>query len=338
MVDSYPLSVHTTYQDLLNAHTVQAVADIPGTPFLREIGSRGRYWYSRLRIGDRTLQRYIGPDTPDNRTRIEAARNAVEARRDFERRCARLVAQLRAAGLPTLDRETGKVLNALTRIGVFRLGGTLIGTHAFRLYAAALGVRLGPALAATSDIDIAAFENLKLVIDDRVDPSLAETLKDLDLRPLPSLDKKNRATRWTVGGSGPEVEFLAPRMKGERDILELQPLGVHAQALPFLNFLIADPIPAVALYRSGLLVQIPRPERYAIHKLIVATRRKAASALKSKKDLAQAELLMTILLEDRPHELRDAYQTARKQGPKWRSALDASAEVSTSIGDLVREL
>ena len=41
-------------------------------------------------------------------------------------------------------------------------------------------------------------------------------------------------------------------------------LGVSAQALHHLNYLIAEPIQAAVLYRSGVLVQIPRPERYAI--------------------------------------------------------------------------
>lgn len=338
MIESYPLSVHTTYQDLLNAHATRAITDISGAPFLREMGGRGRYWYMRQRIGDRTVQRYVGPDTQEVRERIEQAKIAGEERRAFDARCASLVSQLRGAGLPTLDRETGKVLNAMAKIGVFRLGGTLVGTHAFRLYAAELGVRLNQTLAVTGDIDIAAFENLKLVIDDEVDPSLADTFRDLDLRPVPSLDRKQRTTKWTMGTGGPEVEFLVPRMKEDSEYLKLEPLGVYAQALPFLNFLIADPIPAVALYRSGLLMQIPRPERYAVHKLIVAARRHNSSALKAKKDIAQAELLMSVLSVDRPGELAAAYATAVDKGPKWRKAITATAGKSERIKEILSTL
>jgi len=114
------------------------------------------------------------------------------------------------------------------------------------------------------------------------------------------------------------VDFLAPKMREESDILMLEPLGVYAQALSFLNFLIAEPIPAVGLYRSGVLVQIPRPERYAIHKLIVAQRRAASSQAKAKKDLAQAEALIRILADDRPYTLAEAYETAISTGPKWK--------------------
>lgn len=102
-------------------------------------------------------------------------------------------------------------------------------------------------------------------------------------------------------------------------------LGVNAQALNYLNFLIAEPIPAVALYRSGVLVQIPRPERFAIHKLIVADRRKAGpDQAKARKDRGQAAFLIRILSEDRPDDLREAYQDALSRGPRWRARIEAS--------------
>lgn len=323
LTTSFPLAVQTAYQDLLNAHRTRAVAEIPGTPFLKEL-PHGNYWYTRQRIGDKPVDRYLGPDTPDLRARIEAAKADAEDKKAFERRCSTLVAQLRSAGLPALDRDTGKVLNAMARVGVFRLGGTLVGTHAFRLYSAELGVQFGSVLSATEDVDLASFENLKLVIDDEVDPSISETFKALDLEPMLGLDRKNRPTRWRMRGGGTSVDFLAPRMREDSDILYLEPLGVYAQSLSFLNFLIADPIPAVALYRSGLLLQIPTPERYAIHKLIVAQRRHASSAAKAVKDLAQAEALIGVLAEDRPGALEAAYSDAIKRGPKWREAIKKS--------------
>ena len=80
-------------------------------------------------------------------------------------------------------------------------------------------------------------------------------------------------------------------------------MNVYAQGLPFLKFLIAEPIPAVALHRSGILLQIPRPERYAIHKLIVAQRRSGPVRAKAVKDLAQAYALIGVLVEDCAHRL-----------------------------------
>ncbi|MEE2690672.1 MAG: GSU2403 family nucleotidyltransferase fold protein [Pseudomonadota bacterium] len=330
MAGDFPLAVQTAYQDLLEAHRLRRVADIEGAPVLREL-PQGKYWYAKQRVGDRHDYKYLGPDSEALRARIDRARAERETRKDFERRCAVLVAQLRAAGLPALDRATGKILNAMARVGVFRLGGTLVGTHAFRLYGAELGTRLSGALAATEDVDIAAFENLKLAIDDRVDPSLGDTFRALALEPAPGLDRKNRPTRWRMAGGGAAVDFLAPQMRADRDVVALEPLGVYAQALSFLNFLIAEPIEAVALYRSGVLVQIPKPERYAVHKLIVAQRREAPAAAKAAKDLAQAEALIGVLAEDRPGELANALEDARARGPKWRTAIDKSLKQRPAI-------
>ncbi len=226
----------------------------------------------------------------------------------------------------------------MARSGVFRLGGTLVGTHAFRLYSAELGFAFSGTLAATQDIDIAAFENLKLAIQDKPDPSLAETFRALSLEPAPGMDPRGRSTRWKLKGGGTLVDFLAPRMQSEREIVKIEPLDIYAQTLPFLNFLIADPIPAVALYRSGILVQIPRPERYAIHKLIVAQRRSGPGLAKIPKDLAQAEALVRVLAEDRPGELGAAYETALGNGPKWRDAIAASLKQRSQIAEILASI
>ena len=79
------------------------------------------------------------------------------------------------------------------------------------------------------------------------------------------------------------------------------------------------------VYRSGVLVQIPQPERFAIHKLIVADRRrKRPDDLKSIKDRLQAEFLIKILAEDRPDDLKEAFHAALATGTKWQERIDRS--------------
>ena len=324
---SLHLSVQTIYQDLVAAHRDRAVNAISGTPFLKET-VHGGYWYARQRIGDRVVDRYIGPDTPDIRAIIETGTLPRAVSAEFDRQSSERINQLRAAGLPSPDRDTGKVLGAIAKAGTFRLGGTLVGTHAFRLYAAELGVVFSDVAASTQDIDIASFENLKLVIEDTTEPSLADTMAALHLQPVPTLDRKNRTTRWSIPGGNVAVDFLVPRMTDAQDVVFLKPLGVHAQGLPFLNFLIADPIPAVVLYRSGILVQIPQPERFAVHKLIVSQRRSGLDRSKARKDLLQAETLFSVMAEDRPYLLADALEKARQSGPAWRQAIDRALAMS----------
>jgi hypothetical protein len=82
---------------------------------------------------------------------------------------------LRAEGYLMADASTGQVISAMERAGVFRLGGTLVGTQAFRLYEGELGIRIGfGRTAVTDDIDIASFELLSVALEDTVDETISE--------------------------------------------------------------------------------------------------------------------------------------------------------------------
>ena len=135
------------------------------------------------------------------------------------------------------------------------------------------------------------------------------------------LDER-RAWRWRQSRSETLVEFLTPAFTEREEPRQLPALGVHAQSLHYLNYLIAEPIKAAVTYRGGVLVQIPRPERFAIHKLIVSDRRQGGpDSLKAVKDRRQAAMLIDILARDRPDELREAYADALARGPRWRERL-----------------
>ena len=316
---------HSAYHDLLRLLQDEVAASIIGKP--HKLLRNGRfYWYDRFRVGTAVRNRYLGEDSPEMAARI--AQQGVLAAAAKERAAARsrLVRLLRSEGLPSLDRETGSLLAAMEKSGVFRLGGTVVGTQAFKLYEAELGVAIGLSeTAQTGDIDIASFERLSFALDDQITPDIANTLLPLDFAPVPSL-KGSSVWRWKQSRTGTLVEFLTPSFRAEEDIRELPALGVSAQSLHFLNFLIASPIKAAALYRSGVLVQIPRPEAYAIHKLIVADRRSGTDQLKAHKDRLQADFLIRALAEDRPEDLREAHQDAISRGPHWVRHIEASLQ------------
>jgi len=178
--------------------------------------------------------------------------------------------------------------------------------------------------AATDDIDIASFERLFLALADPVEPPLAEVFANLKFNPLPSPDG-HKTGRWRQTNKETPVAFLTPSFAGDEPVRDLPALGVNAQSLHYLNYLIADPVKVPFLYRSGTLVQIPRPERYAVHKLIVADRRQGGpNALKSHKDRAQAAFLIDVLCDTRPDDLAEAYDTALAKGPAWRNRIAAS--------------
>lgn len=325
MLNRHSSSAHAAYHDLLRALLDDAVSDLRGSPTKITRGDK-TYWYDSYRVGASVRKTYIGEDSPALRARLDN-HDALRAQRDARRKDrTRLVRLLRAEGFLGLDAATGSLLNAMAAAGVFRLGGTIVGTHAFRLYEGELGLRYDRDMVAhTDDIDIASFSRLSLALQDVTSPPLEAVFKDFNFAPQPSL-QKGKTWRWKQTRGDTLVEFLTPSFSDQEGIQPLPALGVDAQALHHLNYLIADPIPAAVSYRSGVLVQIPQPERFAIHKLIIANRRKDRARLKAEKDRRQAAFLIQALAEDRPDELRDAFDDAMSRGPRWQTHIGASLD------------
>ena len=326
------------YNDLVALLLDDTVSHLKGSPKQRTVNGK-RYWYDRFRIGDDIHEEYLGEDSADLTKRLEAHAELSESRKARRQERARLVRLLRGERLLGLDAQTGSLVSALERSGTFRLGGVLVGTTAFRLYEGELGIRLSmDELAMTNDIDIASFEKLSLALGDTANPSLESVFSKLKFAPLPSLDHR-QTWRWRQSTSQTLVEFLTPSFSDDEGLRELQALGVSAQSLHYLNFLIAEPIHAAAIYREGVLVRIPRPEKFAVHKLIVSDRRRDGSdSLKARKDLMQASLLIRILAEDRPRDLADAYLDAKTRGRRWKQHLENSLKRAPETRELIQQV
>lgn len=334
-ITSHSRAAQVAYQDLLRLHLEETASELIGS--IEERPRNGRvYLYDKFRIGTEMKSRYLGEASPELRARLDRAAELKAAAAERQATMGRLARVLRAEGFVGTDRETGSLLLAFARAGVFRLGGTLVGTAAYALYAGELGVRFdSEELAQTGDIDFASFERLSVALGDRVEEDPGDILQALKFDPVPGVQDR-QVWKWRQSRGQAMVEFLTPAFGDER-VKPLPALGVSAQGLNYLNYLISEPIPAVALYRSGVLVQIPRPERFAIHKLIVADRRHGGpDQAKSRKDRAQAAFLIRVLAEDRPDDLREAYGQARECGPRWRERLDASLLRVPQIAEILR--
>lgn len=338
MIQHHSHVAHAAYHDLLRSLKDEAVTDIRGTP-TRVIRGDKAYWYDSFRIGSDVRKTYIGEDTPELTHRLEQIQELRAQAGDRKAHRTRLIRILRAEGFMNMDTATGSLLSAMTKSGVFRLGGTVVGTHAFRLYEGELGLRYSfDRTAQTGDIDIASFERLSLAIEDVVSPPLQDVFRNFAFDPVPSLKPQN-VWRWKQTRNDLMVEFLTPSFEDDETIKPLAALGVDAQSLHHLNYLIQAPIAAAVLYRGGVLVQVPQPERFAIHKLIVADRRRdGADSLKSAKDRAQAAFLIAALAADRPDELREAYIEAQSIGPRWQQRITASLQRMPDTAEILAAL
>lgn len=319
--DRLPLTVQAAYSDLLARLQEEAVLELGGTPVLRDRNGR-KYWYVVQPAGARSVEKYVGPDTGAVREQVERARAIREGARERARQRRRLVRMCESGGVLRVDARTGKIVAALAAAGLFRLRAVLVGSHAFRCYPGLLGVDMPEARVPTEDIDFAAFHSIAVALDDRMDPALAEALRQA----APFIARPGihaQPTGWRDPESGMMVELLTPNEGPDRDEPLLRPaFGAWARPLRFLDYLIHDPAQAAVLYRSGVLVNVPQPARYAVHKLIVAVRRAPSARDKARKDIAQAAALIRILAEDRPDELEEALEEARGRGPSWREHVD----------------
>ena len=176
MIRRHSALAHAAYFDLLASLNDEAVADLRGTP--TRVERKGKvYWYDTFRVGSDVRKSYIGEDSEEIRARL-ARYGELAARREEARASrARKIRILRAEGFLGVDGATGALLNAFAQAGVFRLGGTIVGTQAFRLYEGELGLRYEfDQSAQTQDIDIASFERLSLALA-REGPELAHRLR-----------------------------------------------------------------------------------------------------------------------------------------------------------------
>lgn len=132
MIRRHSQIAHAAYFDLLTSLKDEAVADLRGTP--TRVERKGKiYWYDSFRVGSEVRKTYIGEDSDEIRARLARHGELAALRAEAQASRARLIRILRAEGFLGVDASRGALLNAFAQSGVFRLGGTIVGTQAFRL-------------------------------------------------------------------------------------------------------------------------------------------------------------------------------------------------------------
>jgi hypothetical protein len=323
-----PIAIQTLYADLVEkawtGDTARLLEGVPGSAYLRQTPS-GSYWYWQppTEQGGRRSATYLGKDTPALRKRIAEMRGS---RAPSLRERRELVRALRSSRLPAPDRLTGEIAAALAQAGVFRLRAVLVGSVAFQCYPGLLGTRLPAPLSRTGDLDVAQFHSIAVAVEDAVEGDLLGLLKQVDGRFDAVADPMDtrRTLRYALRDEGQEiyaVDILSPMRGRERGrVTYLRAIRSNAQIVRFLDFLLYQEQNAVMLHGPGVPVNVPAPERYALHKLLVSQMRLAVprSQVKAAKDIAQGEALIGILREQRPGDLIDAWEEMLDRGPSWR--------------------
>jgi hypothetical protein len=256
-------------------------------------------------MGSRRFQAFLGtPGALTQRTNENGTRFWVHRYSDAVGR--------RHEKYPTADRKTYSTLASLHNHGVFRAGAFVIGSHAYGVLLNVLGVKAVPY--ATEDVDIARREQLALTGI----PPFLKMLRETGI-------KLGHPTSYAEpGGSRLRVDLLVPSPDESYPTIPVPELGAYAQGLPFLRYLLSISQEAPILSPHGVvLVRVPVPERYAIHKLIVSQLRGTVSS-KAAKDLRQAATLIEAVIERFPGAIEDALSAVPKSAERYlRRAIPA---------------
>jgi hypothetical protein len=234
---------------------------------------------------------------------------------------------LRAGGALITDHASGKVIRRLAESGVFRLGGVLVGTHAFIVLGNLLGVYWEHQAIRTFDVDIAngrkpSIEETQLSLAlPRLNADIPAALESLKMGffPVPGFNPKDPSIAFKVKGSELRVDVLTNQKGSSTAPIYIPRFKAGAQPLPFFDYLIEDPVTAVVINGGGTLINVPNPARYAVHKLIVWGERPATSQVKKDKDILQSYQLLTFLQEERPGDIAVAMDAIAERGVRWKT-------------------
>jgi hypothetical protein len=140
---------------------------------------------------------------------------------------------------------------------------------------------------------------------------------------VPALLKDLGFIRDLVGDAGyirlisPDliVEFLVPEIgRGSDKPVALPKLGINAQPLRFLGFLAQNPI---TTHAGSIPIRLPNPIHFALHKLIIASRRSKVE--KTEKDRREGIYILTAIIKK--GEVVDIQKVFKHLPPKWRKAI-----------------
>ena len=298
------------------------LAGTPGT--LKQRRRRDtEYWVREyIRVDGRKDDEHIGTLGAIDAKHLAALRTELELARALAAGSSRL----RVLGYRRIERKPASVLAALFNRGLFEAGLVLIGSHAFGALLNDLGIIA--AAYRTQDVDLARAQPLGRALPPEMDFRALLAESGLEFVPVPGMPSRRPSTSYKVPGrEALAVDLLVPGSAAGQIALA-EELRTHAQTIPLLDFLVAEPVDSVVLSPNQIVpVKVPAAERYALHKLY-SSQRRGSQRDKTRKDLEQATTLVTVLEEETPGLLADAW---RRMPAAGKPAVKRGARAALNI-------
>jgi len=304
------------FEQVRAAELSRSVRDLPGSFNKKTVKGR-EYWYWQVRdLQGFNRQVYLGPDDERLARLIEQHR---QGKSETAGDLGALVSACASLGCMTVIPQHFAVINRMAEFGFFRAGGVLIGTHAFIAMSNMLGVRWASGWR-TSDVDLAhPGKNVSLALAQGARADLHDAITSLEMGLLPqqSLSAGTGAT-YITARKDIRVDLLT--VAGRKDaVYRFEPFNVSLQPLKFMEFSLEQTTQTVLVSgEKAVLVNIPAPMRYALHKLVIMGEREASFQVKIAKDAGQVATLLEYGLLRTPSALRTAARDLMSRGPAWR--------------------
>lgn len=324
------IQTRTLYAELLEVMQIieasRTIASLRGSFAIKEVKGE-KYVYFRYYNATGGLEdMYIGPHNGQTESLIRDHAEGKPDTTEMGEKLKRLSMQVLAGAGMITDKSMTRVIRSLANTGVFRNGGVLVGTHAFQAAGLTLGVSWSPATTMTTDVDLAVERKTVAVAIPMIDADIPAALDSLKMGfyPVPRLKHNEPSTNFAIRKSRLRLDVLTPKTKDSDSPVFIKRFNCAAEPLNYLSYLIEKPVPAVLLDTSPVMVNIPQPVRYAMHKLIVSqVRDSTIGQAKVPKDLYQAHQILSVIQDTRPYDIQPAWGNLIERGPKWKKYAEA---------------
>jgi hypothetical protein len=328
-MEKLPLETQTLYAQLMETlvatEAQRSIGRLSGCFTTKAVKGLTYGYFQYSDPGGRLRQVYLGRKDAVLDRVIDRFLSERETFKPDTEHLQRLCAQLRAGGALATDTASSRVLKALADSGVFQMGAVLVGTHAFSVLGNLLGVKWVRSSLRTQDLDLGAEGSMSIGIPQIAAdvPGVLERL-EMGFLPVPALNPKHPSTSYKVRGKSLRLDLLTPlRSRKETHPRIISRFKAAAQPLPHLDYLIEAFERGAVVNGGGILVNVPSPARFGIHKLIVAAERGAAVHTKMEKDLLQAGQVLSVLIEERPGDVRIAWDEIKRRGKGWMNRVSS---------------
>lgn len=340
-IDMQTMTLYAELVDILKiAEASRTIASLQGSFSVKEVKGEAYIYFRTYSPGGKLHELYLGPRSDQIDSIMQSHAKGKTGTSELNETLRRLSSQIRSGITIPFDKTMIRVIKSLAYAGVFSNGGVLIGTHAFQAIGLALGVNWTSASMMTSDVDLAIAKNIAIALP-QLSCDIPTTLDSLQLGfyPVPRLNNRDPSTTFAIRNSQLRVDIVTPKTQESDAPVFIKRFNCAAEPLPYVSYVIESPLPAALLDTQPVLINIPQPARYALHKLIVSQTRDVSGDTKRHKDLFQAYQILSVLQENRPFDIIPAWNDLIGRGPKWKKYAEAGlAAMEKRFGTLLVRL